>query len=171
MTWIQKGNKKQLWFTLYLLVALIGLSILFVSKSNANNALDNKEVALVIHNWQDRPISSYSVNGMWGGNASAYRYNEYSIGAGGGLACCGIIKGDMVIVKWRLGVKGSQYDSGIRPKNYQTKITLPERKEGDDTLHVHFLPKNKIKLEWNNKNSSSYNPFGSSKEIEGTRNE
>ena len=76
-----------------------------------------------------------------------------------------------MIVKWRLGVKGSQYDSGMRPENYQTKIALPERKEGDDTLHVHFLPKNKIKPEWNSKNSSSYNPFDSSKEIEGTRNE
>ncbi len=160
-----------MWFTLYLLAALIGLFVLFVSKSNADDAFDNKEVALVIHNWQDRPISSYSVNDMWGGNASAYRYNQYSIGAGGGVTCCGIIKGDIVIVKWRLGVKGSQYDIGIRPENHQVKIILPERKEKDDTLHVHFLPKNKVKLEWNNKNSSSYNPFSSSKEIEGAHNE
>ena len=50
MTWIQKSNKKPLWFRLYLLAALIGLSIFFVSKSNADDELDNKEVALIIHN-------------------------------------------------------------------------------------------------------------------------
>ncbi|EOV8580782.1 hypothetical protein ACOSKC_000094 [Providencia stuartii] len=66
MTWIQKGNKNPLWFTLYLLAALIGLFVLFVSKPNADDALDNKEVALVIHNWQDRPITSSSVSGLFG---------------------------------------------------------------------------------------------------------
>lgn len=67
MTWIQKGSKKPLWFTLYLLAILISLSIFFVSKSNANDELDNREVALIIHNWQDRPIFNSSVNGIWGG--------------------------------------------------------------------------------------------------------
>ncbi|MDU7494902.1 MAG: DUF3304 domain-containing protein [Providencia rettgeri] len=170
MTWIQKGNKNPLWFTLYLLVALIGLFVLFVSKSNADDSLDNKEVALVIHNWQDRPISWFNLNGMMGGNASAYKYNPYAYGSGA-MTCCGIIKGKIALIKWRLGVKGSQYDAGMRSENYQIKVPLPERKEGDDTLHVHFLPENTIKLEWNNKNSSSYNPFSTSKEIEGTHNE
>lgn len=170
MTWIQKGNKNPLWFTLYLLAALIGLSVLFASKSNANDAVDNKEVALVTHNWQDRPISSSSVNGLLGGGVSAYTYNPYSSGAGP-TTCCGVIKGKTAVIKWRLGVKGSQYDAGMRSENHQINMPLPKRKEGDDTLHVHFLPENKVKLEWNNKNSSSYNPFDSSKEIEGTHNE
>lgn len=171
MIWIQQNHEHSLRFKLYLFSILIGLSVFFMKESVADSKFDNKEVALVIHNWQDRPISSYSVNDIWGGNALAYKYNQYSIGTGGGVTCCEIIKGDIAIVKWRLGVKGSQYDIGIRPENHQIKIILPERKEGDDTLHVHFLPGNKVKLEWNNKNTSSYDPFSSSKEIEGTHNE
>ncbi|EPH3100584.1 DUF3304 domain-containing protein [Providencia stuartii] len=170
MTWIQQNHERLLRFKLYLFAFLIGLSVLFASKSSANDALDNKEVALVTHNWQNRPISWFSLNNIMGGNAPAYKYNPYAYGSGA-MTCCGIIKGKIAVIKWRLGVKGSQYDAGMRSENYQIKVPLPERKEGDDTLHVHFLPENTIKLEWNNKNSSLYNPFSSSKEIEGTHNE
>ncbi|EOV8580781.1 hypothetical protein ACOSKC_000093 [Providencia stuartii] len=77
----------------------------------------------------------------------------------GPTACCGIIKGKVAIVKWTLSVKGSQYDAGMRPENYQMKVLLPERKAGENNLHVHFLPMKKIKLEWSSKISSTYNPF------------
>lgn len=49
---------------------LIGLSVLFASKSSANDALDNKEVALVTHNWQNRPISWFSLNNIMGGECT-----------------------------------------------------------------------------------------------------
>lgn len=93
-----------------------------------------------------------------GGGVSAYTFNPYSNGMGP-TACCGIIKGKVAIVKWTLSVKGSQYDAGMRPENYQMKVLLPERKAGENNLHVHFLPMKKIKLEWSSKISSTYNPF------------
>ncbi|EOV8580783.1 hypothetical protein ACOSKC_000095 [Providencia stuartii] len=47
-------------------------------------------------------------------------------------------------MKWRLGVKGSQYDAGMRSENHQINMPLLERKEGDDTLHIHFYQKIKL---------------------------
>lgn len=67
MTWIQQNHERLLRFKLYLFAFLIGLSVLFASKSSVNDALDNKEVALVTHNWQNRPISWFSLNNIMGG--------------------------------------------------------------------------------------------------------
>ena len=160
MCWSNFRLKRSLYLLSLLSILVLGLSISFVSISNENNDLDNKEVALVVHNWQDRPISWFSLNGMMGGNAAAYEYNQHAYGAGK-MTCCGVVKGNIALIKWKLGVKGSQYDKGMRSENYQLKVPLPDRKDTDDTLHVHFLPKNEIKLEWNNKNSSTFNPFDS----------
>ena len=158
MQWIKRRNEKSLWFLLLPFVIAIGIWSLFLPTASAETSIEDEEVRLIIHNWQDRPISRFTLNGMMGGNASAYKYNPYASGMGA-TTCCGIITGKVAIVKWTLSVKGSQYDAGMRPENYQMKVLLPERKAGEKNLHVHFLPMKKIKLEWSSKISSSYNPF------------
>ncbi|MGL5951689.1 MAG: DUF3304 domain-containing protein [Providencia rustigianii] len=162
MQWIKRNNEKSLWFLWLPFVIAIGIWSMFHSTAIAETSIEDEEVRLIIHNWEDRPISWFSVNGMMGPNASAYKYNPHA-NVGGAITCCGIIKGKVVIVKWTLGVKGSQYDAGIRPENYQMKVILPERKAREKNLHVHFLPMKKIKLEWSSKISSSYNPFDEAK--------
>lgn len=158
MLGIKRNNKWSLRFLLLSFVMVVGIWSLFLSTAIAETSIEDEEVRLIIHNWQDRPISRFTLNGMMGGNASAYKYNPYASGMGA-TTCCGIITGKVAIVKWTLSVKGSQYDVGMRPENYQMKVLLPERKAGEKNLHVHFLPMKKIKLEWSSKISSSYNPF------------
>lgn len=106
----------------------------------ANNSFENDEVRLIIHSQIDRPISGFSINGVHGGNASAY--------GGGAVTCCGIIKYDIAVVKWTLSVKGSQYDAGMRPEKRKVEILLPDRNKGENNLHVLFLPENKVSLKW-----------------------
>ncbi|WP_368884448.1 DUF3304 domain-containing protein [Providencia vermicola] len=164
MLGIKRNNKWSLRFLLLSFVMVVGIWSLFISTVIAETSIEDEEVRLIIHNWQDRPISWFSLNGMMGPNASAYKYNPHA-NVGGAITCCGIIKGKVAIVKWTLGVKGSQYDAGMRPENYQMKVLLPERKAGEKNLHVHFLPMKKIKLEWSSKISSSYNPFDEAKSL------
>ena len=140
MAWIQQRNEKSLWFLLLPFVIAIGIWSVFHSTAIAETSIEDEEVRLIIHSQIDRPISGFSVNGVHGGNASAY--------GGGAVTCCGIIKGDIAVVKWTLSVKGSQYDAGMRPEKRKVEILLPERKKGENNLHVLFLPENRVSLKW-----------------------
>lgn len=139
MQWIKRNNEKSLWFLWLPFVIAIGIWSVFHSTASAETSIEDEEVRLIIHNWQDRPISWFSLNGMMGPNNSAYEYNPYANGMGK-MACCGIIKGKVAIVKWTLSVKGSQYDAGMRPENYQMKVLLPERKVGEKNFMFIFYP-------------------------------
>ncbi|MEI9535598.1 hypothetical protein [Moellerella wisconsensis] len=136
-----KINKKR-WLCFTSLLWSLGL-FLYVGislKVIANNSFENDEVRLIIHSQIDRPISGFSINGVHGGNASAY--------GGGAVTCCGIIKDNIAVVKWTLSVKGSQYDAGMRPEKRKVEILLPDRNKGENNLHVLFLPENKVSLKW-----------------------
>ncbi|KFC77714.1 DUF3304 domain-containing protein [Buttiauxella agrestis] len=105
-------------------------------------------VALIIHSEIDRPILGFSVNGVAGGNAFAH--------GGGALTCCGTIEGDTAEVIWTLSTTRTQYDAGLRKETRHKTLPLPERKWGEDNLHVHFLPNNQVKLGWS---SDAWSPF------------
>ncbi|MGX4746776.1 DUF3304 domain-containing protein [Providencia rettgeri] len=105
-------------------------------------------VILVINTQIDRPIIGFSVNGVAGGNVSAYNPNNIYGGIQGGTACCGIIKGDMAHVVWTLSVTGDQYDAGLRKETREATLPLPKRKRGDRFLHVFFLPNDQVRLWW-----------------------
>lgn len=90
--------------------------------------------ALTSHNYIDRPIGSYWVNGHWGGN--------------GGVTCCWSIDGNTAKVAWLLSMSKAQEDLGIKIERHEVQVHLPSRNRGDDTLHVYFLPNNRIELEW-----------------------
>lgn len=92
-------------------------------------------VTLIIHSRLDRPVLGFSVNGVAGGNASAY--------GEGATTCCGSIQGPSAEVIWTLSVTGPQYEAGMRPEKHRVVLPLPERKRGENDLHVHFLPGDK----------------------------
>jgi hypothetical protein len=92
------------------------------------------------HNHTDRPIFSYFVNGNWGGN--------------GGTTCCWRIEGDTLKVEWIKSMTRTQYEQGAREETLSLEIPNPPRKRTDDTLHVHFLPGDRVRLAWSDKYTS-----------------
>lgn len=96
---------------------------------------------LYVHNHTDRPIFSYWVNDNWGGNAFAY--------GGGKTTCCWRIGGDNLKVVWIVSRTRTQAEQGIEEERHEQEIPNPPRERTDDTLHVHFLPGNQIRLAWN----------------------
>jgi len=113
-------------------------------------------VTLIIHSRLDRPILGFSVNGVAGGNSAAYNPNNpYALEAGK-TTCCGVIKGKAAEVIWTLSVTGPQYETGMRLEKHRVVIPLPERKRGENDLHVHFLPGDKVLLGWSDNAWSPY---------------
>ncbi|OAT76798.1 hypothetical protein A9B99_22435 [Mangrovibacter phragmitis] len=116
-------------------------------------------VTLIIHSKLDRPILGFSVNGMAGGNAAAHNPNhKYTSESGGATTCCGSVRGKTAEVIWTLDVTGPQYDAGMRPEQRRVEIPMPERKRGENDLHVHFLPGDRVLLGWSDNAFSPYDP-------------
>lgn len=113
-------------------------------------------VTLIVHSKIERPILGFSVNGVAGTNTSAYEPNNPSSGSGTNAACCGVIKGKNAEVIWTLSVTGPQYEAGMRPEKHRIVIPLPERKRGENDLHVHFLSGDKVLLGWSDNAWSPY---------------
>lgn len=105
-------------------------------------------VTLIIHSEIDRPILGFSVNGVAGSNAFAH--------GGGGATCCGSISGKTAEVIWTLSTTRAQYDAGLRKETRRVVMPLPERKWGENDLHVHFLPGDKVLLGWSDNAWSPY---------------
>ena len=105
-------------------------------------------VTLIIHSEIDRPIRGFSVNGMAGANAFAY--------GGGGATCCGSISGDKAEIIWTVDYTLAQYKAGVRTEVHRLIMPLPQRKKGENDLHVHFLPGDKVLLGWSDNAWSPY---------------
>ncbi len=105
-------------------------------------------VTLIIHSEIDRPILGFSVNGVAGANASAY--------GGGKATCCGSISGGKAEVIWTLSTTRAQYNAGLRKETRRTEMPMPLRKKGENDLHVHFLPGDKVLLGWSDNAWSPY---------------
>lgn len=93
------------------------------------------------HNHTERPIFSYWVNDKWGGNAGA--------NGGGKVTCCWRIQGDTLNVVWIVSRTREQIDQGAERERHEIELPNPSRQRTDDTLHVHFLPGNEVRLAWN----------------------
>ncbi|HEY2452109.1 MAG TPA: hypothetical protein VGI71_05745 [Scandinavium sp.] len=113
-------------------------------------------VTLIVHSKIERPILGFSVNGVAGTNTSAYNPNNPSSGVGTNASCCGVIKGKTAEIIWTLSVTGPQYEAGMRLEKRRVVIPLPERKRGENDLHVHFLPGDKVLLGWSDNAWSPY---------------
>lgn len=116
-------------------------------------------VTLIIHSEIDRPILVFSVNGVAGSNASAH--------GGGGATCCGSIKGNIATVVWTLSTTREQYNAGLRRETRRVVMPLPERKWGENDLHVHFLPGDKVLLGWSDNAWSPYEKHPINKNLSG----
>ena len=116
-------------------------------------------VTLIIHSKIDRPILGFSVNGVAGGNAGAFDPNtQYTSESGGATTCCGSISGKTAEVIWTVTYTRAQYNAGLRKEVHKVIMPLPERKRGENDLHVHFLPGDRVLLGWSDNAFSPYDP-------------
>jgi hypothetical protein len=127
---------KKIWLSLGLAAVLYGGWIVWAAIWGPPTG----GVTLIIHNQLDRPIRGFSVNGVAGSNAFAH--------GGGGATCCGNINGKTAEVIWTLSTTRLQYDSGLRKETRKITIPLPERKWGENYLHVYFYPGDQVRLWW-----------------------
>ncbi|AVV38610.1 DUF3304 domain-containing protein [Pantoea vagans] len=105
-------------------------------------------VTLIIHSEIDRPILGFSVNGVAGSNAFAH--------GGGATTCCGSISGKTAEVIWTLDITHEQYLKGMRLEKRRVVMPMPDREWGENDLHVHFLPGDKVLLGWSDNAWSPY---------------
>ncbi|MGP6446050.1 DUF3304 domain-containing protein [Rahnella aceris] len=105
-------------------------------------------VTLIIHSEIDRPILGFSVNGVAGANSSADDKNNPYASGPGKSTCCGSISGQEADVMWTLDITHEQYLKGMRLEKRRVVMPIPERKWGENYLHVYFLPGDKVRLWW-----------------------
>jgi len=105
-------------------------------------------VTLIIHSEIDRPILGFSVNGVAGANSSAHNPNNPYASGPGGATCCGSVTGNTAEVIWTLSTTRDQYNAGLRQETRRVVMPLPERKWGENYLHVYFFPRDKVRLWW-----------------------
>jgi len=115
-------------------------------------------VTLIIHTRIDRPILGFSVNGVAGPNSSAHNPNKPHLYGGGAATCCGSISGKTAEVIWTVTYTRAQYNAGLRKEVHKVIMPLPERKRGENDLHVYFLPGDKVLLGWSDNAFSPYDP-------------
>ncbi|WP_242080477.1 DUF3304 domain-containing protein [[Pantoea] beijingensis] len=115
-------------------------------------------VTLIIHSKIDRPIRGFSVNGVAGGNAGAFNPNNKYAGENGASTCCGSIRGKTAEVIWTVDYTRAQYNAGLRTEIHKVIMPLPERKRGENDLHVYFLPGDNVLLGWSDNAFSPYDP-------------
>ncbi|EEY4449178.1 DUF3304 domain-containing protein [Escherichia coli] len=94
------------------------------------------------------PVLGFSVNGVAGANAFA--------NGGGSITCCGDVSGDTAEVIWTLSTTRTQYNAGMRLEKRNMTLPLPKREWGEDFLHVHFMPGDKVLLGWSKDSFSPY---------------
>lgn len=100
--------------------------------------------ALYVHNHTERPIFSYFVNDNWGECRCKWR----------GLTCCWRIEGQILKVDWIKSMTRTQHEEGAKEETLSVEIPNPHRKRTDDTLHVHFLPGDQVRVAWSDKHTS-----------------
>ena len=91
------------------------------------------------------------MSGVTGANAFAH--------GGGKATCCGSISGDRAEVIWTLSTTRDQYNAGLRKETRRIEIPMPVRKQGENDLHVHFLPGDKVLLGWSNNAWTPYEKY------------
>lgn len=103
---------------------------------------------LYSHNHTDRPIFSYWVNDIWGGNAFA--------NGGGGVVCCSRVEGDTLKVVWIVSRTRAQAEQGLQEERHELSIPTPSRQRSDRYLHVHFFPGDQVRLAWSANHDTPY---------------
>ena len=124
---------RTLYKTLFLLVLSLALS--------ACRADDTRAVTMVGYNYTDRPIGTFSVNGVGGSNV-------FVNGGGASFSCCvDITVRKVAKIEWVYSYTKKQYEAGMREEDHAMNVEVPLPKAPEaDYLEVHFYPDNHVEL-------------------------
>lgn len=122
----------------WLKFSLAGLVVIWVAWSMLFNS--SKSGSLAGYNHTDRPVFSYWVDDNWGGNMDPYSW--------GSTTCCWSFQNDNVEVVWILDVTPEDIEAGLEEERHSMTLPMPEHKQEDQYLHVHFLPDKNVDLVW-----------------------
>ena len=120
------------------LACLLGLLLL-----GACSSQDTRSVTLVGYNYTERPIYTFSVNGVGASNLFAKQKH-----GGGGRSCCiDITVGQPVEIKWLYDTTEKQYLAGLGEENRSTTVIVPPPTVPEaEYLEVHFYPDHHVEL-------------------------
>ena len=120
------------------LACLLGLLLL-----GACNSEDTRSVTVIGYNYTERPIYTFSVNGVGASNLFA----KQKYGGGKDSCCTDITVGQPVEIKWVYSATEKQYLAGLRKENYSTTVTVPPPTMPEaEYLEVHFYPDHHVEL-------------------------
>ena len=120
---------------------LAALLCLFSLLLGACNSEDTRSVTLVGYNYTERPIYTFSVNGVGGSNI-------FVGGGGASFSCCtDITVGQPVEIKWLYDTTEKQYLAGLREEKRSTTVIVPPPTVPEaEYLEVHFYPDHHVEL-------------------------
>lgn len=143
--WLRFTQKRYANTVLALLGTFIGTLLIVGGKSFYDSHFGPRTgYSIVGLNYLERPIFSFSVDNVWGGNMFAGKS-----GGGGGATCCLSISHDAttVKVKWILSYTGEQKKQGYQEEHREAIVPLPPiTNDTDKYIGVHFLPGNEVVL-------------------------
>ena len=118
------------------LACLLGLLLL-----GACNSEDTRSVTVIGYNYTERPIYTFSVNGVGGSNI-------FVGGGGAKMSCCTeITVGQPVEIKWLYDTTEKQYLAGLREEKRSTTVIVPPPTVPEaEYLEVHFYPDHHVEL-------------------------
>ena len=120
------------------LACLLGLLLL-----GACNSQDTRSVTVIGYNYTERPIYTFSVNGVGASNLFA----KQKYGGGKDSCCIDITVGQPVEIKWLYDTTEKQYLAGLREENRRTTVIVPPPTVPEaEYLEVHFYPDHRVEL-------------------------
>ncbi len=120
------------------LACLLGLLLL-----GACNSQDTRSVTVIGYNYTERPIYTFSVNGVGASNLFA----KQKYGGGKDSCCIDITVGQPVEIKWLYDTTEKQYLAGLREENRSTTVIVPPPTVPEaEYLEVHFFPDHHVEL-------------------------
>ena len=120
------------------LACLLGLLLL-----GACNSQDTRSVTVIGYNYTERPIYTFSVNGVGASNLFA----KQKYGGGKDSWCIDITVGQPVEIKWLYDTTEKQYLAGLREENRSTTVIVPPPTVPEaEYLEVHFYPDHHVEL-------------------------
>ena len=120
------------------LACLLGLLLL-----GACSSQDTRSVTVIGYNYTERPIYTFSVNGVGASNLFA----KQKYGGGKDSCCIDITVGQPVEIKWLYDTTEKQYLAGLREEKRSTTVIVPPPTVPEaEYLEVHFYPDHHVEL-------------------------
>ena len=109
----------------------------------ACNSQDTRSVTVIGYNYTERPIYTFSVNGVGASNLFA----KQKYGGGKDSCCIDITVGQPVEIKWLYDTTEKQYLAGLREEKRSTTVIVPPPTVPEaEYLEVHFYPDHHVEL-------------------------